>query len=291
MYFNLSACLRTLLLNLFLFPSIVSAQFASDSRQTLPVPLSGQVESGTSTDYLRLRVQLWDMGCRNLIADANLNAFGAFDVQAASGSYELRIVNWLGAVLHSQSISIPHFQTLRIPLGDEAARGPARFPVSIARLQHKVPPKADKEYRNWLKSLGETDRPTGIAHLLKAIAIDPQFFEAANDLGVFYLQEKRLSEAYEMFQRASTIDAGDPKVEANLAYVLLLMHRYPEAEEAARSSVRVDSLSGRGRFLLAVSLLEQKKSLKEAMFHLTKARDQFAPAQKLLLRLEAAPPE
>jgi tetratricopeptide (TPR) repeat protein len=88
-----------------------------------------------------------------------------------------------------------------------------------------------------------------------------------------------------MFQRATTIDQGDAQAEANLAYVLLALKRFPEAEEAARSSVRADSLSSQARYLLAVSLIEQRKLPKEVMFHLSKAKDQFEPARKLWLRL------
>ena len=286
MHFMNSWCLRTLLLNPFVFSALVCAQFGPSERHPFLIPLSGQVESGATRDFAKLRVQLWDAGGRSVIAEANLNAFGAFDVQAVSGTYELRIVDWHGNVIHAQSVSIPYSLTLRIPLGGEAVRGVARVPVSLARLQHSVPKKAEQEYRAWRSSIPAKDPRGGMAHLERAIRIDPQFFEAVNDLGVLYLQEGRLSEAYEMFQRATAIDEGGPQAEANLAYVLLSMDRYPEAEAAARSSVRADPLSGRGRFLLAVSLIEQKKSIKEALFHLTKARDEFEPARKLLLRLD-----
>ena len=283
-----SWCLRILLLSPFVFSSLECAQFSTDDRHPILIPLSGQLESAANADFGRLRVQLWDAGARNMVAEAHLNVFGAFDLQASNGSYVLRIVNWHGTVIHSQSVSIPYGLTLRIPLGGEAVSGAARIPVSLARLQHKVPKKALKDYWAWSKSNGEKDRRGGIAHLEQALRHDPQFFEAANDLGVLYLQDGRLSEAYEMFQRATAIDEGDPQAEANLAYVLLSMRRYPEAEAAARSSVRADGLSGRGRYLLAVSLIEQRKSLKEALFHLTKARDEFEPARKLLLQLEGS---
>ncbi len=288
MNFLNSWSLRTLLLNPFVFSVLVWAQLWPDDRRPFLIPLSGQVESGATRDFSKMRVQLWGSGGRNVIAEANVNVFGAFDVQAVSGSYELRIVDWYGTLIHTQSVSIPYSLTLRISLGGEAVRGAARIPVSLTRLQHKVPKHAAKEYQAWRSSLPAKDQRGGIAHLEKAIGADPQFFEVVNDLGVLYLQEGRLSEAYDMFQRATGIDAGDPQAEANLAYVLLLMHRYPEAEEAARSSVRADAMSGRGRFLLAVSLIEQKKSLKEAQFHLAKARDEFEPARKLLLRLEGS---
>ena len=179
-----------------------------------------------------------------------------------------------------------YLNTLHLKVGS-ASFGQSRIPVSLSRLQHKVPKKALHAYKQGRDALARGERESARSKLEAAIGLDPQYFEVANDLGVLYLQDGRFSEAYEMFQRATTIDQGDAQAEANLAFVLLALKRFPEAEEAARSSVRADSLSGQARFLLAVSLLEQKKLPKEAMFHLAKAKDQFEPARKLWLRLAA----
>lgn len=123
----------------------------------------------------------------------------------------------------------------------------ARVPMSVARLQHKVPKKAMKEFEAFRRAMALKERADATAHLEACLRIDPQFFEAANDLGVLYLNAGRLS----------------------------------EAEDAARSSLRAN----RARYLLAVSLLEQKKSPSEVQFHLSKARNQFEPARVLLDRL------
>jgi tetratricopeptide (TPR) repeat protein len=287
MHFNYSRCLLALLLSPFALSSSLQGQpgFDQMQNQRFEIPLSGQLEGG-SVDYSRLRVQLWDQGRRNSLAETQVGLMGGFEFSAVpSGTYELRVVNWQGDPIHSEGVSVPNSGVLVLKLRGSA--GPqARIPISLTRLQHKVPKKAHKAFVDARKSLIRGDRPKAMALFETAIRVDPQFFEAANDLGVMYLTDGRLSEAFEMFQRATTLDQGDPLAEANLAYVLLAMHRFPEAEEAARSSIRADSLSSRARYLLAVSLLEQRKSTKEVLFHLTQAKEQFEPARKLLIRLE-----
>lgn len=244
--------------------------------------LSGQIE-GTSS--ARLRLELRDPSRREVVAEAIPSPLGSFDFRdAPSGIYELRILTSSGELVHSQTVSLPYFQNLKVNLaaGSQTA---ARMPMSVARLQHKVPKKAMKEFEAFRRAMALKERADATAHLEACLRIDPQFFEAANDLGVLYLNAGRLSEAYEMFVRATTIDQGDAMAEANLSYALLSLGRFREAEDAARSSLRANSLSPKARYLLAVSLLEQKKSPNEVQFHLSKARDQFEPARVLLDRL------
>jgi tetratricopeptide (TPR) repeat protein len=244
--------------------------------------LSGQLEG---TNSARLRLELWDQGRREAIAETFPSPVGSFDFRdVPSGIYELRVLSLSGDVIHSQQMSLPHFQALRVNLA-LGATSAARLPMSVMRLQHKVPRKAMKEYEAFRTAMTAEDRSEAAIHLEACLRLDPQFFEAANDLGVLYLHGGRLSEAYEMFLRATTIDPGDSRAEANLSYVLLSLRRFDEAEDAARSSLRADSLSARARYLLAVSLLEQRKSLQEVQFHLSQARDEFEPARKLLEKL------
>ena len=280
MHFKPLCCLMATLLNPINF-------FAQQNQ--MQAPLSGQLSVAGSSGYSQLRVQLWDAGGRNAIAEAHVNPMGAFEFAATpSGSFELRVVNWQGEVLHSRGVGLPYMGVLPVKFG-AGESGQARIPISLTRLQHKVPKKALKAFAVGRDAMLKGDRAGARLKLEEAIRLDPQFFEAANDLGVLYLGEGRLSEAYEMFQRATTLDEGDPQAEANLAYVLLALHRFPEAEEAARTSVRADSLSSRARYLLAVSLLEQRKSRKEVLFHLTHAKEHFEPARKLLQQLTALP--
>ncbi len=250
--------------------------------QMAATTLEGQIQASDTYDRSYLKVLIVDNSRRVIVAEAQVSVLGTFETSPIpSGIYELRVVNREGDVIRSTGIGIPYQNTLRIDLTNALANAPAR-PISLSRLQHKIPKKAQKAYFAAKDASEKGDKAKASVELEKAIALDPQFFEAANNLGVMYLTTGRLSEAYEMFQRATTIDSSDPLAEANLAYVLLAMNRFPEAEQAARASVRGDALSGRARFFLAVSLLEQNKGQKEAIFHLTKASAEFDPARKLL---------
>jgi cytochrome c-type biogenesis protein CcmH/NrfG len=66
----------------------------------------------------------------------------------------------------------------------------------------------------------------------------------------------------------------------------LWLHRPVEAEQAARAALRADGLSGRARYYLALSLLEQNKAKAEARFDLERAGPQFEPARHLLEQLQ-----
>ncbi len=293
MHFYSIRCLMALLLSPLAFSQTISGRTDWDrpGRHEIGSPLQGQLEVPGTRDYSRLRVQLLDSGGRNVIVEGHVGPFGAFEIQTTlNGTCLLRIVNWQGDVVHSQTVGLPYHGVLPVKLG-VGENAQARMPVSLTRMQHKVPKKALKAFKEAHAEIAAGHRDQAREFLELAIREDPQFFEAANDLGVMYLGDGRLSEAFEMFHRATILDEGGAKAEANLAYVLLALGRFPEAEEAARTSVRADGLSSRARYLLAVSLLEQRKSSKEVMFHLTRAQEGFEPARKLLQRLAAQGPK
>ena len=154
--------------------------------------------------------------------------------------------------------------------------------ISLRRLQHNVPKKAQKLYFDAKVAWERDDMAAAAGFLENAIALDEQFFEATNNLGVMYLRQGRLNDALAMFRRATQIDGSDSQAELNLAYVLLRLSRFSEAEEAARASLRGDPKAGWARICLAVSLLEQGKKRAEAIFHLKQASDELEEARKLL---------
>jgi tetratricopeptide (TPR) repeat protein len=259
--------------------------------QVFSTGLQGRVLTAEGVEPTHFRLVIVDPARRNVIAEAYVTPMGFFDfANAAGGSYELRVINRDGDSVYSTIISLPQSTPLNIDLRPRKTHA-ARRPVSLTRLQHKVPKKAKLQFEHAARCAREQKLQEAAAALEEAIAIDPQFFEAANNLGALYVKAGLYPKAFEMFHRATTIDASDPLAEANLAFVLLKMQRFPEAEDAARASVRGDATSGRARFFLAVSLLEQHKNREEALFHLSQAKEDFEPALQLLeqLKLEEGP--
>ncbi|MCX6611836.1 MAG: tetratricopeptide repeat protein [Acidobacteria bacterium] len=188
--------------------------------------------------------------------------------------------------MHSQSVQLPYGQNLIVKLGQAPNLVANLSPVSLSRLQHKIPRQAIKEYVAAHEASRKGERNKAISHLQKAIEIDPDYFEAHNNLGVQWMREGKAAEAINAFERAIAIDAGDSLAETNLSVALLSLGRFAEAETAARAGLRGDALSARARLYLALSLLEQKKGRKEVLFHLSKASSQLEPARKLLEQLE-----
>ena len=222
-----------------------------------------------------------------MLAETNPNRFGHFEIEASGvGVHEFRVLNLHGVTLASQAITLPYSSTLVIDLKSGAAASVGGHSVSLARMQHKTPKKAEKEFIAAHHAVEKGRRNEAIDHLRQAIQLDPLYFEAYNNLGVQLVQEGLMEEACEALQKAVDIDDTDPLAEMNLAYTLLVLKRYPQAEEAARASLRGDSLSPRARFYLALSLLEQRKNQKEALFHLTKASEQFDPARQVLEQVQ-----
>lgn len=154
--------------------------------------------------------------------------------------------------------------------------------ISLRRLAHNVPKKAQKLYFDAKCAWERDDTAAAVVFLENAIAVDDQFFEATNNLGVMCLRQGRLNDALVMFRRATQIDGSDSQAELNLAYVLLMLSRFSEAEDAARASLRGDPKAGWARICLAISLLEQGKKRAEAIFHLKQASDELEEARKLL---------
>ena len=249
--------------------------------------ISGKIEAPEGSDLSRLRVQLLASGSQHVIYETNPNHFGAFEAGASSsGLFELRILNWQGAVLYSRSIHLPNSQTLLVQLGQNSKTEAIVRPISFVRLQHKIPKQAVKEYVAAHHASAKGERNKAILHLQRAIEIDPDYFEAHNNLGVQWMREGKYPEAVGAFEHAIAIDSADSLAETNLSAALLALGRFAEAEAAARAGLRGDGLSARARLYLALSLLEQNKGRKEALFHLSKASSQLEPARKLLQQLQ-----
>ncbi|MBM3760233.1 MAG: tetratricopeptide repeat protein [Acidobacteria bacterium] len=270
------------------FPSLGPPSDLPRSSTIFNGGLQGRLLTNDNVDPSQLRVVIVDTSRRSVVGEALINPMGNFDLNSVSGGvFELRIIDRAGDTVYATGVTLPQSIPLNINLRSRNVAA-TRRPMSIARLQHKIPKKAKQQFELAARLHQEQKLEDAVAALKQALTIDPQYFEAANNLGALYVKSGRYPQAFEMFHRATTIDASDPLAEANLAFVLLKMQRFPEAEDAARASVRSDSLSGRARFLLALSLLEQHKSRAEALFHLTRAKDDFEPASQLLTQLKSA---
>jgi Flp pilus assembly protein TadD len=165
-------------------------------------------------------------------------------------------------------------------------RGPAV--VTAQQLGHKVPGKARKEFDRATRAQDRGDYEKAIEHLKKAVAIDPEFTDAANNLGVAYLHTNHVDLAIDQFNKAIAIDPHGTLAYSNLTVALLMREQFMDAEQAARHQLEVERASTRPRFLLGLALIGQKKYTSEAEQNLRRAAVDFPEAHLHLARLFAA---
>jgi Flp pilus assembly protein TadD len=196
----------------------------------------------------------------------NRNAGPAWDCAKAQSSH--RIWDFQTQVIDG---SAPHsFMPQRT--------APART-VTLHQLTHKIPKKAVKEYEHSIKAQSQGDRDAAIEHLNKAVVIDPQFWEALNNLGVNLVSAKRVGLGIEQLRKAITVDPHAPVAYANLSLAFFQEHKFGDAEQAARQNAAIDPLATTGPLVLGTSLILEHKFTLEAEESLRRATKWFPQAR------------
>jgi tetratricopeptide (TPR) repeat protein len=210
---------------------------------------------------------------------------GNFDFGAlAPGDYKVRVRDLSGNVLIEQVQTIsgsklaPILLFVQDPIGTLADANI----VSFSSLQHKTPKRAWHALETAKKTFAFGDERETIKHLREALDLDPDFPEAHSDLAVIYARQGRLDEALEQAQTAFRLNPRLTEAGCNLALLLMNLKRYPEAESAARGLLSDPYSTSIPHGVLAISLIEQRKNLDEALSHLSKAAPAF-PFFRLLV--------
>jgi tetratricopeptide (TPR) repeat protein len=264
-------CLYLLLVSL---GPCAEAQFQSRTSATL----DGEVETqrGGGEGLVVVLSSVGDMDRRADVSSGG--SFEFFDIPA--GQYQLTITTLQGAVLHSEYVSI-HALTNRISLRlhEQEVQRPASGTVSAAKLRHKVPSTARKEFEKGMVAAHRNESAAAIGHLAKAADLDPGFMEAHNNLGIQHLKAQAIETAMGYFQKATELDPGAPEPYVNLALTLIRMEQYSEAETAARKAVRLAGDNALGRYYLGLALAQQQKNTSEALDNLQRACDRVPRAR------------
>jgi len=168
---------------------------------------------------------------------------------------------------------------ISVRLPEEKVERPASATISAAKLRHKVPSKARKEYDRGVEAARKNDSASAIGHLAKATELDPGYMEAHNNLGIQHLKANAYETALEYFQKAVQLDPGAREPLVNLAATLVTLERSVEAEAAARRAVRLDGAHASARYFLGLALLQQQKNTSEALDNLQRASETFPRAR------------
>jgi len=213
---------------------------------------------------------------------ADLVGSGSFEFRdVTAGVYELRVTNGV-VLIHREDVLIsgPN-QLLSVNLNSRVPVQGNGGTVSIRQLQHQVPSEARKEFGKGLKAMDKADHPLAIEHFAKAIAIDPQYADAHNNLGATRSALGHLEEAAAAFEKASELVPDHALALANLSIVLYKLRRYEDCATAARRALRLNPSLLNIRYLLAVSVSMRNGNEAEALENLERAAVEIPRARLL----------
>lgn len=103
--------------------------------------------------------------------------------------------------------------------------------IDVKEIDQKISPKARETYESATKLLTSGQYEQAIEPLKRAVALQPNYFRAINDLGVAYLKLNRLDEAAECFRRAIKLDEKNYLPQLNLGIVLNRQNKHQDAAE------------------------------------------------------------
>ena len=248
--------------------------------QIEPVDCTGTVQpSGSGAAVVELDGEM-GMSYR-----APVDSGGFFRLNSITpGDYRARVLDFygnpLGTFLVSISRTMPMLD-LQIPEVRRTNRGGAGT-ISMAVLQHKVPGKAQKQMELAMRAKKKNDTDAAIDHLQKALALDPQFMQAHNALGVCYIMTGKDGLALAEFQKALEMDPHSSELQSNLAAALLSMHQAADAKKAARRGVELNGANARAHYLLALAMLDEGTFTPEVEKHLRDAAPELPRAHFVL---------
>ncbi len=270
--------------------------FAGLARQATAQPFSNL--QGEVTGALRIDAR-WQVELRSLNENRTLppertyiQPDGRFQfVNVRPGSYELTLLDPDQRPVKSEMATVSGVGTsvaqIRVDQKSGAGAGP-KGTISLRHLAHKIPKPARKEYeKGW--SLRRQDRlDEAEAHYRRALEIDPQFVEAANDLGALYYMQSRYDDSLRVLERGLAIEPESAPLLANLSANMMATGRYPEAERLARRALAVDPVAVRTRYLYGLSRASQKKYDAETQSLLEEAARSIPHAHLALANLYRA---
>jgi tetratricopeptide (TPR) repeat protein len=154
--------------------------------------------------------------------------------------------------------------------------------ISVRRLRHKSSNEALSAFQRGRKHAVRGDARRAAAHFERAIALDPEFSDAYNDLGTAYFKMHRFADAVAQYGRALELDPATSYYHSNLALVFEALHQYDRGKAEAQAALALDSTDATAHFILGWELTEQSKELQTAIFHLERAAPKIPEADQLL---------
>lgn len=243
--------------------------------------LTGEVvaENGNLPDGLT--VEIYDMNGRFPIEKVAVQNQGSFESSnLPANQVELRLVSFEGVVLRSEHVNLTGgVAPVKLRLPSFGGPSPVRGTVSVTRLRHVSVKSARKLYNRSIEAAAKGDTRRSLDLLQAAVAEDPEYLEAWNNLGSRHMRDGHPDLALEALRRAQSLDGDSPHVLTNLGVVLMHLKQREEAELVSRRALRHARTDTKAEYVLGLCLFHKAASFDEAIFYLKKARDEFPQAR------------
>jgi len=182
-----------------------------------------------------------------------------------------------------QTEKIPAPESASVPWRSLASEEGDDPTVPAAALtDHQPAPAARKLVQNAERFSKKGHHEQAIAAFRRALALDPEYYEAENDLALELEAAGQPGEAEQTLRDLSQTAPGHVLAVANLALLLRQERRYPEMEAVARQALKRHQYSLIANYLHGAALVDQGKWTNEAKIELQYAEVRYAEAKALL---------
>jgi tetratricopeptide (TPR) repeat protein len=154
--------------------------------------------------------------------------------------------------------------------------------ISVRRLRHKSSNRALSAFQAGRKHEIRGEVEKAAADFERAVALDPEFSDAYNDLGTAYFKMHRFADAMAQYGRALELDPATSYYHSNLALVFEALHQYDRGKAEAQAALALDASDATAHFILGWELTEQSKELEIAISHLKSASPKIPEADRVL---------
>jgi tetratricopeptide (TPR) repeat protein len=247
---------------------LAAAQISPAQVEPEPSSITGMVfmeEENKPAGRVLVKVKSLESGlCVGVLTDEN----GEFQAEGLTpGDYEVFAEKpgfestRITAKTHDTSELRVYFRTQR----EQANR--ADMLISVRELQ--IPDKARAAFEKATGRLQNQDYAGSLAHLQKAVAAFPGFYEAYYNIGAVQLRLHQDEEAMQSLQKAIDLSQGKLTLaEFTMGLLLWQTHRFEEAVVVLRRALEQDANYAKGYLMLGGVLYDQgwraEKLLREA---------------------------
>lgn len=269
---------------LLLLACPVFAQRDRDSYSASPlVEISGQIQfpqDGPPAPNITVRLERFSGG---ILDQMPADAHGKFRfTNLQRGYYNVYVVAPGYRPIQQQAdMQVIQRTYLVFELVPEKSNAPANTSPSV--IDARVPKDAQSEFDKGRAAFQDKKVKEALQHLLKAVQLHPEFFEAQFLLGRAYMEDSSLTDAEAALRRALEIKPDDVATLISLGDVYRREKHYEDAEKSLQEALKLDEKSWQGYFALARVYWETGDIMKAAspIGHTLQLKPDFAEAHLL----------